>query len=80
MARPAIHPKSECRAALVREPRVAASAAGHCRGRVGFTRDQNERIVFSHGRDVVLNVRPSPNHRKTARIFYWPTTVVLVLA
>ena len=36
VTRPTIHPKSECRAALVRELRVAASAAGHGPGRVGL--------------------------------------------
>ena len=43
-----------------------ASAAGHGRGRVGFKRDQNARIVFSRGLNVVLNVRQSLNHRKTS--------------
>jgi len=47
VVRPAIHPKPECGTALVRELRVAASAAGHGRGRVGSTRDQKGRVVFS---------------------------------
>jgi hypothetical protein len=41
------------------------SIYGHSRRHVGFTRDQNERIVFSRGRNAMLNVRPSLNHRKT---------------
>ena len=44
---------SESRRALL----DTASAAGHGRGRVGFTRDQNARIVSSRVRNVVLNVR-----------------------
>jgi len=49
VARPAIHPKPECKTALVRELRVAASAAGYgdrC-GTRPRARDQKERIVFS---------------------------------
>jgi hypothetical protein len=43
VARHAIHPEPECRAALVHELHVSASAAsGHGRKRVGFTRDQKE--------------------------------------
>jgi len=56
VTRPAIFPQPERRAAFVRELRFAASAAGHGRRPVGFTRDQNERILFSRRRNVVLNV------------------------
>jgi hypothetical protein len=69
VTRPANHPEPERRAALVRELCGAASAAGHGRGRVGFTPDQNERFIFSRGRNIVLNVRLSLNHRKTDRTF-----------
>ena len=50
--RPAIHPKSERGAALVRELRVAASAAEHGRGRVGFARDHSERLVLLPAEDL----------------------------
>jgi hypothetical protein len=69
LARPVTRPRPERRAALVRELRVAVSAAEYGRRRVGSARDQSERFVLVPAEDMFRlgDPRGQPPHGRNVR-------------